>query len=274
MHTYVCRLTIELWRGVPDGIAALFPVLGGCRDSFFSSHILWNRNYNGWYSLRRCAHTLATRHLANSHKNSTPAATVSLPTRWSSVKEHWRFRKMVRMIPFFQSAQPHCRGNIYLSKKKIIFFLLNNLRLSRKSGAQVVSIHLRKYVNQWIPKWKQIWCITTSTASVIHTVSRSSIAMWPIMPSAFTSNWSSTMDQMLLTVAGEGGMGKTRVIKAVELGFELLQWKVLPLHGYITALGRNRYRPTFLSETSPNCPFSYLLQTLSYSVPNVTTPST
>ena len=63
---------------------------------------------------------------------------------------------------------------------------------------------------------------------------------------AFESNWSSTMDQMLLAVAGEGGMGKTRVIKAVELGFELLQWKVLPLHGYITALGRNRYRPTFL----------------------------
>jgi hypothetical protein len=56
--------------------------------------------------------------------------------------------------------------------------------------------------------------------------------------------------------------------------FELLQRGVLPLHRYITALGRNRYSPTFLSETSPNCPFFYLLQTLSYSVPNVTTPST
>jgi hypothetical protein len=32
-------------------------------------------------------------------------------------------------------------------------------------------------------------------------------------------------DQMLLAVAGEGGVGKTRVIKAVELGFKLLQWK-------------------------------------------------
>ena len=32
-------------------------------------------------------------------------------------------------------------------------------------------------------------------------------------------------DQMLLAVAGEGGVGKTRVIKAVELGFELLQRK-------------------------------------------------
>jgi PIF1-like helicase len=30
-------------------------------------------------------------------------------------------------------------------------------------------------------------------------------------------------DQMLLAVAGEGGVGKTRVIQAVELGFELLQ---------------------------------------------------
>jgi helitron helicase-like protein/PIF1-like helicase len=32
-------------------------------------------------------------------------------------------------------------------------------------------------------------------------------------------------DQMLLAVAGEGGVGKTRVIQAVELGFELLQRK-------------------------------------------------
>jgi hypothetical protein len=32
-------------------------------------------------------------------------------------------------------------------------------------------------------------------------------------------------DQMLLAVAGEGGVGKTRVIKAVELGFELLRRK-------------------------------------------------
>ena len=32
-------------------------------------------------------------------------------------------------------------------------------------------------------------------------------------------------DQMLLAVAGEGGVGKTRVIKAVERGFELLQRK-------------------------------------------------
>src|ERR1700685_3854237 len=28
---------------------------------------------------------------------------------------------MVRMIPFFQSAQHHCRGNLYLSKKKFYF---------------------------------------------------------------------------------------------------------------------------------------------------------
>ena len=47
-----------------------------------------------------------------------------------------------------------------------------------------------------------------------------------------------------------------------------------PLHRYITALRRNRYSPTFLSETSPNCPLSYFLLTLSCSVPNVTTPST
>ena len=32
-------------------------------------------------------------------------------------------------------------------------------------------------------------------------------------------------DQMLLAVAGEGGVGKTRVVKAVERGFELLQRK-------------------------------------------------
>jgi hypothetical protein len=32
-------------------------------------------------------------------------------------------------------------------------------------------------------------------------------------------------DQMLLAVAGEGGVGKTRVIKVVELGFELLRRK-------------------------------------------------
>ena len=31
------------------------------------------------------------------------------------------------------------------------------------------------------------------------------------------------MDQMLLAVAGEGGTGKTRAIKAVELSFELLR---------------------------------------------------
>jgi hypothetical protein len=32
-------------------------------------------------------------------------------------------------------------------------------------------------------------------------------------------------DQMLLYIAGEGGVGKTRVIKAIELGYELLQRK-------------------------------------------------
>ena len=30
---------------------------------------------------------------------------------------------------------------------------------------------------------------------------------------------------MLLYIAGEGGVGKTQVIKAIGLGHELLQWK-------------------------------------------------
>ena len=65
------------------------------------------------------------------------------------------------------------------------------------------------------------------------------------------------MDQMLLTVAGEGGMGKTRVIKAVELAFELLQRKVLPLHRYITCAGKQQLQTCFPIRNIPQLPIFF-----------------